>query len=254
MANVPFIFSWATDMIKTKVKIRGRKYQLDQHGYLDPPDQWNESFAEGMAIKLGTYNGLTEEHWRFIRYLRGKFTEERIIPFAFQACADNGLRFKRLRYLFPKGYLRGACRTAGIDFSFIVNSNILLTYEYKLSDKEAYKVNERGFLEEFDKWDERFAHEALRTWELPGKLTEKHWEIIYYLRHFFAANRAVPDIIETCMSNSIEIDELRVLFPEGYRRGACRAAGLPFQPGFESGFKLRLFSKKRIAIISKTQM
>ena len=27
-----------------------RTYRLDVHGYLDPPDQWDEAFAEGMAL------------------------------------------------------------------------------------------------------------------------------------------------------------------------------------------------------------
>ncbi|MHC4661846.1 MAG: TusE/DsrC/DsvC family sulfur relay protein [Planctomycetota bacterium] len=215
-------------MEKTIVTIRGREYEFDKHGYLDPPDQWDEAFAEGMAIKLGIYDGLTEEHWDFIRYLRNKFTEEKTVPFAVNACVDNKLRLKRLRYLFPKGYLRGACRIAGINFSFLADANMLLTYEDKLPDRVKHKASEMGFLDDFDKWDEQFAHEVVKAWELPDGLTENHWKIIRFLRDFYGATRTVPLIFETCRTNDVSLEELGKLFPQGYRRGACRAAGLPF--------------------------
>ena len=47
-----------------------RSYTLDAHGFLDPPEQWDERFAEGMAERLGVHTGLTGEHWSLVRYLR----------------------------------------------------------------------------------------------------------------------------------------------------------------------------------------
>ena len=215
-------------MKKTAVLIRGKEYEFDKHGYLDPPDQWDENFAEGLAVKIGIYDGLTEEHWKFVRYLRKKFTEEGVVPFAVQACADNSLRLKRLSLLFPKGYLRGACRIAGINFAFLADSNIWLTYETKVPDREEPKATEVGFLEDFDMWDERFAHLVVRSWELPDGLTEIHWKVIRFLRDSYGATRTIPTIFETCRVNRLRLKEFGGLFPEGYRRGACRAAGLPF--------------------------
>ena len=58
----------------------GKEYQLDRHGFLDPPKQWNEDFAEGMAETQGIHDGLTDEHWKFIRYLRKKFIVEGAVP------------------------------------------------------------------------------------------------------------------------------------------------------------------------------
>ena len=52
-------------------------YTLDDCGFLNPPDQWDEDFAEGMARQLGILGGLTEAHWRFVRYLRKGFIVER---------------------------------------------------------------------------------------------------------------------------------------------------------------------------------
>lgn len=34
-----------------------RAYVLDQHGFLDPPEQWDEAFADGMAARVGIHMG-----------------------------------------------------------------------------------------------------------------------------------------------------------------------------------------------------
>jgi len=94
----------------------GRVYTLDQYGFLDPPEQWGEGFAAGMARLQGIYNGLTKEHRGFISYIRRKFLEEKTLPLLVVACAENNLRLGRLKALFPTGYFRGACRIAGVDF------------------------------------------------------------------------------------------------------------------------------------------
>ena len=54
--------------------------------------------------------------------------------------------------------------------------------------------------------------------------------IIEYLREYYRYKRNIPTVYEACKSNGIEVEELLNLFPDGYRRGACRAAGLPFFP------------------------
>ena len=57
------------------INFAGKEYTLDDQGFLDPPDQWDERFAEGMAKTLGIRE-LGERHWHVIRYLRGKFVDE----------------------------------------------------------------------------------------------------------------------------------------------------------------------------------
>ncbi|MBW2455613.1 MAG: TusE/DsrC/DsvC family sulfur relay protein, partial [Deltaproteobacteria bacterium] len=91
-----------------------RTYSLDAKGFLDPPDQWDDAFSEGMARQESIHGGLTEAHWSFIHYLRGKFLNDKTVPLLVHACADNKLRLGRLKSLFPTGYHRGACRIAGI--------------------------------------------------------------------------------------------------------------------------------------------
>lgn len=210
------------------IRIGGRDYTLDEHGFLYPPEQWNEAFAEGIAARLGIYDGLTEEHWEFIRYLRRKFIEEKTVPLVVYACADNNLRLSRLAFLFPTGYHRGACKIAGINYQFMFDSNPWITYESYSVLKSEYKMTESGFLESFDQWDERFAQITAGENQLPEGLTEKHWQLIRYLRDYYSRMKNIPTVYTACKAIGIEVVELRDLFPNGYRRGACRIAGLPF--------------------------
>lgn len=207
-----------------------RTYTLDEHGFLFPPDQWDEAFAEGMARLQEIHGGLTEEHWSIIRYLRKKYRDENTVPLLVFACADNHIRLSKLRSLFPTGYHRGACRIAGINFEFIKQDNIWHTYETPPPRSPKYAVTDLGFLEQFDKWDEGFAHQNIAGWKLPHGLTDRHREIIHYLRDYYRENGNIPTVYQTCKANDLDVQELYDLFPEGYRRGACRIAGLPFFP------------------------
>jgi tRNA 2-thiouridine synthesizing protein E len=215
-------------MDQRTVSFKGKEYKLDRHGFLNPPNQWDKDFAEGMAKMESIHGGLSESHWKFLSYLRDKFLLEKTVPVVVMACADNKLRLSRLRTLFPTGYLRGACRIAGINFAFMRDTNIWLTYESIPAVEKEHKVDELGFLLVFDSWNERFTHWVVRNWNLPEGLTKRHWKIIRYLRDFYASTRNIPSVYEVCKSNKIGLDELGELFPKGYHRGACRAAGLPF--------------------------
>ncbi len=208
----------------------GKIYTLDAYGFLNPPEQWDEVFAEAMAREMGIYGGLTDQHWNFILYLRKKFLEEKTVPVVVLACAENSLRLSDFNFLFPTGYHRGACRIAGINYDFMVQTNYWLTYETSSVLKKKYSLTVMGFLKDLDQWDERFAHLVVREWKLPEGLTERHREIIEYLQTFYRRTGNIPSIAEACRENDLTLDELKNLFPEGYRRGACRIAGLPFFP------------------------
>jgi tRNA 2-thiouridine synthesizing protein E len=210
------------------VRFGNREYTLDEYGFLFPPEQWDEAFAEGMAVRLGIYEGLTEEHWAFIRYLRDKFLKEKTVPLVVYACADNNLRLSRLAFLFPTGYHRGACKIAGINYQFMFDCNPWITYESYSVLKSDYKLTEAGYLETFEQWNKRFASIVAEECRLKEGLTDKHWRIVHYLREYYGRTKNIPTVFEACKENGIELAELRKLFPGGYRRGACRIAGLPF--------------------------
>jgi tRNA 2-thiouridine synthesizing protein E len=209
---------------------RRKTYALDRHGFLDPPGQWDEDFAEGMAEQLGIYGGLNDAQWRFIYYLRQKLLAEETVPVVVKACADNKMRLTELRALFPTGYQRGACKIAGISFAFLCKTNLWLTYETPPPSELEHEVDELGFLIHLEAWNERFAHWVASSWNLPDGLTEKHWEVIRYLRDCYRRDGTVPTVWKTCSVSRIDLEEFGRIFPDGYHRGACRAAGLPLLP------------------------
>ncbi len=217
-----------TDAPAEKVAFGGHIYTLDHYGFLDPPEQWNEAFAEGMARTLGIEGGLSARHWEIVHYLRHKFLDESTVPVLVEAAADNRMRLSELKRLFPTGYHRGACKIAGINQRFMFETNYWLTYETAPPPKPRFELDPMGFLKSADAWDEDFAELALAQLEPPLALTERHWQVIRYLRDFYGENHTIPTIYQTCSACDLDLDELRTLFPAGYRRCACRAAGLPF--------------------------
>ena len=93
---------------------------------------------------------------------------------------------------------------------------------------KTYTVDVRGFLVNPEEWDEYYA--VYKAYDMKinseGKLTDKHWAIIDYLRKKYKKDKNVPTIYETCEANQIDIPELEKLFPDGYHRGAVKIAGL----------------------------
>jgi tRNA 2-thiouridine synthesizing protein E len=206
-----------------------KTYQLDDYGFLDPPDQWDKSFAVGMAKMLGIIGGLTDRHWEFIHYLRHQFLEEKTVPVLVMACAENKMHLSQLRSLFPTGYHRGACKIAGINYQFMYDTNYWLTYETAPPAKSRYDIDQLGFLKDPAQWDDDFVEYALSHQQPPAAATVLHRQVVQYLRDYYAVNRTIPTVYDTCSANTLSLDNLRDLFPAGYRRGACRAAGLPFR-------------------------
>lgn len=205
-----------------------REYPLDKYGFLESADLWDENFAQGMATLLGIFGGLTEEHWQFIHYLRKKFEEEQSVPLVVFALADNKMKLSRFRALFPTGYQRGACKLAGINFSFMSSHNILLTYENYVTLRTEHHLTADGFLAEFDAWNKGFAELIASEWRLASGLTDTHWKVVRYLRDYYLIHKTIPAVFETCKANELALADLHTYFPDGYRRGACRMAGLPF--------------------------
>lgn len=216
-------------MFPERVTFGPKSYLLDRFGFLDPPGQWDDEFAGGMAGMVGIHGGLNEEHWRFIRYLRRKFIIEKTVPVVVLACRDNGLRLSKLRALFPAGYHRGACRLAGINYAFMYKHNPWLTYETRRALQQEFPLTATGFLSDFECWNERFARRIAEEWRIEGGLSQRHLDVIHFLRRYFKKHRNIPTVYEACKANGLSLDDLHRLFPDGYRRGACRISGLPSQ-------------------------
>jgi TusE/DsrC/DsvC family sulfur relay protein len=91
----------------------------DEEGYLIDPSDWDESVAQALARREDIV--LTDDHWRVLRFMREFLDEHQLIPdarFVIRFLADEmGLgdaARQRLFELFPYGYVRQACKIAGM--------------------------------------------------------------------------------------------------------------------------------------------
>lgn len=90
---------------------------IDAEGYLIEPQDWNEDLATAFARQENIE--LNDDHWDVIRFMRDYFEEHQVAPdarFVIKHLIDrlgNGAR-NRLFELFPYGYVKQACKIAGM--------------------------------------------------------------------------------------------------------------------------------------------
>lgn len=210
------------------VKFNNKTYTVGFEGFLIDSKQWDENFAVGMASKVGLKDGLTTKQWKIINFIRKTYEETKMVPLVYQTCRMFNLHLKDLKSLFPSGYLRGACKLAGITYrEGFMRYHSLESEEIITIDKDkTYQVDIRGFLVNSQDWNKDWACHKAFEMKMLLNLTDKHWEIIHYLRTSFEKNKVIPTVYETCEVNNIDIAELEQLFPDGYHRGAVKLSGL----------------------------
>lgn len=207
-----------------------KSYELDSEGFLVDFELWDEDFADALGPRVKIANRLTDKHWDVIRYIRRIFEAECRCPLIYETCRANGLNLASFKNLFPTGYLRGACRLAGITYvegyiGRICEGTVIGTAGWKEVNK-VYPVNGFGFLVDAYLWDRQFAELKAFELKMPDHLTDDHWQVIRFLRDYYDKNYRVPSIYETCEANDLELEDLEKLFPDGYHRGAVKIAGL----------------------------
>nr|MBN2277827.1 TusE/DsrC/DsvC family sulfur relay protein [candidate division Zixibacteria bacterium] len=209
---------------------KGKSYAVDDDGFLLNFREWDENFSEGMASISEISRDLTKEHWDVIYFIRNTYENLGKCPQIYLTCTAKNLHLKDLKELFPAGYLRGACKLAGITYKEGYIANSWTEIEAGAINLEApektYRVDVRGFLVNPYDWDEQYAIHKAYEMKMPEELNQRHWQIIRYLREQYKKNRGVPTVYETCRDNQIELNELEVLFPDGYHRGAVKISGL----------------------------
>jgi tRNA 2-thiouridine synthesizing protein E len=99
--------------------IGGRPVSTDDEGYLIDPADWSRELAEKMAGEERI--ALTDTHWAVIKFMREYFEQHQITPDArhvikhLAACKGGGSEGRNeLFRLFPYGYVKQACRIAGM--------------------------------------------------------------------------------------------------------------------------------------------
>ena len=93
-----------------------------------------------------------------------------------------------------------------------------------------YELDEEDFLLDPDKWDKNFAVAMAPRTGISGELTPAHWDLLWYIREFFLESGKCPVVHKACKAQNLRLGDLQRLFPAGYRRGACKLAGLCHDP------------------------
>jgi dissimilatory sulfite reductase related protein len=96
-----------------QIELNGAMYDVDEDGFLQEPDKWNEAVANAFAAIEGV-NALTDDHWKVINYLRTYFQENGIAPMVRKLTKDTGVQLKYMYELFPQGPANSACKWAGL--------------------------------------------------------------------------------------------------------------------------------------------
>jgi dissimilatory sulfite reductase related protein len=91
----------------------GRKYDVDEDGFLQEPEIWNRDVAADFATSESVAE-LTEAHWKVIDYLRNYYLQFGIAPMIRKLCKETGFKLNEIYSLFPSGPAKGACKLAGL--------------------------------------------------------------------------------------------------------------------------------------------
>jgi tRNA 2-thiouridine synthesizing protein E len=88
------------------------------------------------------------------------------------------------------------------------------------------ELDEEGFLAQPETWTREVAC-ALAHGEVGEDLTEEHWRVIEYLRHYYLQFNMVPPDRMVARGSTCDMERINELFPSGIVPGACRIAGIP---------------------------
>jgi tRNA 2-thiouridine synthesizing protein E len=216
-----------------------KTYKVEtEYEFILDSSEWDENFARGMAPRCGIASGLSKDHWKVIYFIRDFQKKTGKCPLVYETCRKNRLHLLELKELFPSGYLRGACKLAGVTYKqgCLEESWVEEYIEQSWTEerverptgpapRKTYETDVRGFLVNPKQWDREFAVHRASELNIP-KLTDRHWQVINFLRDRFEKDKMVPTIYETCEGLDMKLEELEALFPSGYHRGAVKVSGL----------------------------
>ena len=86
---------------------------VDEDGFMQEPEAWNQEAAAALATTEGV-DGLTDDHWKVVDYLRDYYLEFGVAPMIRKLCKETGFNLKSIYTLFPSGPAKGACKVAGL--------------------------------------------------------------------------------------------------------------------------------------------
>jgi len=101
------------------IELKDTTIATDEEGYLVDPESWTPEVAERIAEDESIE--LSEEHWAVIRFIRDYYDEHQVavdarfvIKFLDEDFGYGDKAHNHLFELFPYGYVKQACRIAGM--------------------------------------------------------------------------------------------------------------------------------------------
>jgi tRNA 2-thiouridine synthesizing protein E len=101
-----------------------------------------------------------------------------------------------------------------------------------------YETDEDGYLIDLSQWTKDVAEYLAKTEEIP-EMTEKHWQIVDFLRDYYKEYQIAP-MIKILIKEIMKLMDLNKkdaskmlyeLYPAGPAKQACKIAGLPKPTG-----------------------
>lgn len=92
------------------------------------------------------------------------------------------------------------------------------------------EIDEEGFLQEMEKWNQTVAEELART-ENASPMQDDHWKVINFIRDYYLKFGIAPPVRMLCKKTGFDQKYIYQLFPSGPAKGACKVAGLPKPTG-----------------------
>jgi TusE/DsrC/DsvC family sulfur relay protein len=87
-------------------------------------------------------------------------------------------------------------------------------------------VDAEGFLTQPEQWNEQMAQQIAAENGI-GQLTERHWQVINFMRTTFLDTGSAPSIRTLGKASGVPIKELYALFPKGPAKLAAKVGGIP---------------------------
>jgi TusE/DsrC/DsvC family sulfur relay protein len=87
-------------------------------------------------------------------------------------------------------------------------------------------LNEEGFLTDWTQWNDEVAVELARREDIET-LSERHWEVIRFMRKEFQEKGTGPTVRVLGKTSGVPVKELYELFPKGPAKLAAKIAGIP---------------------------
>ena len=96
-----------------EIEIGGRKFVVDQEGFLQQPEVWDDEVARLFATTEGIAE-MNEQQWALVRFIREYWLEHQSAPMIRKLCQATNVNLRTIFKLFPSGPAKGACKVAGL--------------------------------------------------------------------------------------------------------------------------------------------